>query len=256
MWGRPGVFPPSPTLACPEQERGRQRARLGGGAPISDRGVHVWCSRQWGPLPALSLLLGEVTHVLCFHGCVSVPSHPSPPAGLTPPALALCVCVCCAGGGGVPGSCWVGPCRSLGGSSRPRGWALPGSGPLRVLSGQVSGSPVGPGTAAWPASAASARCVGSCTLLLGPAVSCQAPECGGRASDCNDVTWGVQRKPEGLEWGWGWPGAALAFPQHVDGKGRWSCGKRLCRAVRLWAWGRPPHVPSAAPHPVAPMTLQ
>lgn len=207
MWCRPGVFPPSPTLACPEQERGRQRARLGGRAPISDRGVHVWCSRQWGPLPALSLLPGEVTHVLCFHGCVPVPGHPSPPAGLTPPALAVCVL-----GGGVPGSCWLGPCRGLGGSSWPRGWALPGSEPLRVLSGQAAGSPVGPGTAAWPASAASAHCVGSCTLLLGPAVSCQAPECGGRASDCNDVTWGGAEEARGAGVGMGLACGHLGVP--------------------------------------------
>lgn len=79
LWGGPGVFPPPPThLSVSEQERGQQKARPGMRALISDHGVHVQCCRQWGPLPALSLVPGEVTRVLYFCECVLSPGHPFP----------------------------------------------------------------------------------------------------------------------------------------------------------------------------------
>lgn len=58
---------------------------------------------------ASSLVPREVTRVLCCCGCVPVPRSPLPLSWPDPSRL------------GVPGSCWLGPWRGLGGSTWPEG---------------------------------------------------------------------------------------------------------------------------------------
>lgn len=204
------------TRACLEAGEGTAEEWAGSESPHLS-GVRVQCAGSGGPSQPCAW--GGDTCPVLLWVCACSQVTPFSPSGLISPASASLE----AAGLGFAGT-WDGPASAEGGPAWPsvsRGLALL----PRVCS------------------AVSAHCVGSCRQLRGlpcpvsPAFSGPwGTECG-TGSQIAMTSPGGAEEAEGLERGWGWPGA-LAFPQNSDGKSRWRCGKWLFGASGLWGWLR------------------